>query len=662
MKTESSERRVGLGIDTGGTYTDAVIVDLNMKKVLAKAKARTTHHNLALGIVQSLDNVLEVSDFPPEQIQLVGVSTTLATNSILEGKGGKVGLIGIGWKPESGWRMGAEKEVFISGGHDSQGEEKAPLLMDEVREAAHAMEGVDAVAVSGIFSVYNRSHEEMVREAIKEILHVPVVCGHELTGELGIKERTVTAVLNARLIPLINMFLDDVESSLRKRGIIAPIMVFKGDGTLMSLWNARERPVETILSGPAASAMGGKTLAGVDTCIIIDMGGTSTDIAFLDDGFPRISIEGASVGPWRTRVRAVDMWTAAVGGDSEILVGSGGEISVSPNRVLPLSLTANRYPGFRDKIKESRKLHYLVAQNRKNASVSAREKAILEFLEKTGPSTIEEIRHGTGLILIDRYLNSLTTNGLIVGIGLTPTDLLHVRGDYIEGDVAAATLGVEIASGLANLSRDEFVERAINTVSSRIAEEIIKKIMMDEAGVIPSCTACSYLLDTSTGKRDSDLLKMSVRIERPVVGLGAPAHIWIPMLEDKLGTKVIVPEDHEVGNAVGAVCSQVAETVEVHVIYRDLQFRVITPFCEPLVYDNPSDAIKTAIKMATEYVKDRVKRSGATDIRVKVETDTKRTNRGYSGGSEVSTWVEVRATATGQPAIFRATPRKFRKD
>ncbi|MFP4197927.1 MAG: glutamate mutase L, partial [Methanomassiliicoccales archaeon] len=220
---QSSTRGLGLGIDTGGTYTDAAIVDLKDKRVLAKAKARTTHHDLAIGVAEAADNVMRGSGLRTSDISLVGVSTTLATNSILEGAGGRVGLIGIGWTPEEGWDLGADRSVFISGGHTVKGEESSPLLMDEVLDAVEEMsEGVDAVAISSIFSVYNREHEEKVAEALTESVPLPLVLGHHLTTDLGIRERTVTAVLNARLIPLINLFLDKVESSLRERGMRAP--------------------------------------------------------------------------------------------------------------------------------------------------------------------------------------------------------------------------------------------------------------------------------------------------------------------------------------------------------------------------------------------------------------------------------------------------------
>ena len=651
MLAEKDERIYGLGIDTGGTFTDAAIVDMEEKIILSKAKARTTYHDLSIGIAQVVDNVLDVSGFDSSSIGLVGVSTTLATNSILEGKGGKVGVIGIGWKPDPEWKLGATKQVFISGGHDTRGEEVSPLILDEVLEAVNEMDGLEAVAVSGIFSVYNKSHERMVSENILETLRVPVVMGHQLTTELGIHERTVTAVLNARLIPIINQFLNDVERSMKARGIKSQIMVFKGDGTLMNIRTARERPIETVLSGPAASSMGGRLLAAVDSCIIVDIGGTSTDIAFLEDGFPKVSKEGASVGEWRTRVRAVDMWTAALGGDSEIIAKMDGTVEITKNRVLPLSLAAARYEGLLERMRDTWETRFLVSFPRKDGKITAEERRVLDYLSENGPSTPQDIRDATGILLVDRYVTSLMQKNLVGGIGLTPTDLLHVTGEYTEGVVEAAKIGVESSAHICGKSPSDFVKSTINSFVARISEEIIKKIMMDERAVIPECPGCAFLLDNVTRQTNSNLLKLEARVSRPIVGIGAPAHVWLPMIENRLGTKVIVPQGHEVGNAVGAVCSQVAETVDIVVFERNKRFILVSPFCDPITYNDPSIALRAAMKMAADHVKIKAMRSGARDVRVKVETESKHVRSGFMSGSETTGWIEVRATAMGQPTI-----------
>ncbi|MFP4197572.1 MAG: hydantoinase/oxoprolinase family protein, partial [Methanomassiliicoccales archaeon] len=527
--------KLGLGVDTGGTYTDAAVVDLHTRKVVSRAKSPTTYNDLSIGLRGAIDGALE-GEFDLDDIRLVGVSTTLATNSVLEGKGGKVGLIGIGFKPKEDWFLGEDRSAFISGGHNVSGGEASPLDMDEVAEAVDDVSpGMDAMVVSSLFSVYNQGHENRVKRLIKERIGLPVVAGHELTGELGIMERTVTAVLNARLIPILDTFLDDVTEALEHRGVHAPMMVFKGDGSLMNIFSAKDRPVETILSGPAASSMGGRILAGLEDCIVVDVGGTSTDIAFLDGGFPRIVPEGASIGQWRTRVRAVDMWTAALGGDSEVRTNPHGEMWLSSERVIPLCLAAERYPGLLDRMREQSKARFLVSNTRKRPGLSDSETEVLDFVEGNGPSTLEEVKSGVSVVLVDRYVQSLKHKNMLVGIGLTPTDVLRAMDRYQEGDREASLFGVGVAAHILGKSDEDLMDQVLNRVASTISGEVIKKVLMDEGRALPNCKACGLLLDNITRESSSQLMQLQATFKRKVVGIGAPAHVYLPMVQDRLG-------------------------------------------------------------------------------------------------------------------------------
>ena len=196
---------LSLGIDTGGTFTDAVLFDPD-RGVVAAAKRLTTKHDLALGIGAAIDAVLEQH---PAEIAFVGLSTTLATNAVVEGQGNPACLILIGY-PEAaldraGLReaLGSDPVVAVSGGHRPSGEEQAPLDLDAVRAAIlrHAP-AVTAFAVAGFFAVRNPAHEQAVRDLVRDLTGKPVTCGHELTSGLDAPRRALTALLNARLIPL----------------------------------------------------------------------------------------------------------------------------------------------------------------------------------------------------------------------------------------------------------------------------------------------------------------------------------------------------------------------------------------------------------------------------------------------------------------------------
>jgi len=252
-----------LGIDTGGTFTDAVLFDDAADKdlaVVAKAKARTRHHDLTLGISESLQAVLR----DPSEISMVSLSTTLATNALVEGISARVGLVLLGFSAEDADRSGltdvmnGDPVIHGAGGHDSFG---APLsepdIGDIVRQAQQA--GTQSFAVTGQFAVRNPTHEIAVRDALTAE-GFAVTCSHELTAKLNGPKRALTCVLNARLIGVISNLCDATEAILSAVDINAPLMIVRGDGSLVTAAFARSRPIETILSGPAASLIGASWL------------------------------------------------------------------------------------------------------------------------------------------------------------------------------------------------------------------------------------------------------------------------------------------------------------------------------------------------------------------------------------------------------------------
>ena len=510
---------------------------------------------------------------------------------------------------------------------------------------------VDAVAISGLFSVYNHNHESRVRRMIRERSGLPVICGHELTGELGIQERTVTAVLNARLIPILDTFLDDVQMTMTDNDIHAPIMVFKGDGSLMNVETAKERPVETILSGPAASSMGGRMLTGLEDCIVVDMGGTSTDIAFLDGGFPRIVPEGAHIGQWRTRVRAVDMWTAALGGDSEIVVDRWGELEIRADRVVPLSIAARIHPDFTDRMRETGEIRYLMAYERDPSQLDSKERLLFDYLKKNGPSTYTELKSNLDIVLLDRFVKRLRDKNMVVGIGLTPTDVMHLNGDASSGDILAAEMGVDASRVSMRLSREGFFDHVLNLVVSNLSQEVLRKIMVDDGDVIPDDGPCRYLLENVSGGRESDLLGMRASVKRNIVGIGAPAHIYLPHLEKRLGTDVLVPENHEVGNAVGAVCSPIVETAAAVIFPEDGKYHMFSSFYVPVVYSHIDQAKGAARTLVENHARDKAEKAGARDIQIKVEMDVRKSVGGELVEGEIISRIDVRARAVGQPPL-----------
>lgn len=337
-----------LGIDTGGTYTDGVIVRSDTNLVLCKNKALTTKGDLRIGIencIAGLDKALL------REVSLVCLSTTIATNAIVEGHGCQEGLILIGDVPKG--KIPTERYRVVRGRCDIHGRIIDSVDTEEVDRAIEYFRGqVDALAISGYASVRNPQFEIYVKQRIRERLDVPVACAHELTSSLGFYNRTVTVALNAKLIPLVCDLMDSVGRALKNHGIFAPLMVVKGDGTLMTERQARDKPIETILSGPAASVIGGKFLSGESDAIILDMGGTTTDLSNIVDGRTKIRNDGAKVGKWFTHIKAAEVFTVGIGGNSRISIDSFRNILVGPQRSIALCLAENRYPDLRRELQD----------------------------------------------------------------------------------------------------------------------------------------------------------------------------------------------------------------------------------------------------------------------------------------------------------------------
>ncbi|MBU5305177.1 hydantoinase/oxoprolinase family protein [Eubacterium callanderi] len=336
-----------LGIDTGGTYTDAVLLEQKTKKVLKKAKSPTTRDNLAVGIGKSIRGLCLD---PADTIEKVVLSTTLATNAIVEGEGRPTGLIIIGELPKG--ELPDAHRAQVKGKVNIKGKEVIPLDTAQVIEACAAIAPqVQAFAVSGMMSVRNASQELAVKDIIKKQCALPVVCGHELSSQLGFHDRTVTTVLNASLIPILEDFIRAVEVTLADQSIDAPVYMVKGDGNLASLSFIREKPIESILSGPAASIIGALSLAGCGDGVVVDMGGTTTDSGIVLDNTLTLAPIGARVGDWQTQIDSAQINTCGLGGDTQI-IAVDGHPTLTGRRVLPACR------GGRDGLTPTDLLHY----------------------------------------------------------------------------------------------------------------------------------------------------------------------------------------------------------------------------------------------------------------------------------------------------------------
>lgn len=563
-----------LGIDTGGTYTDGVVFDRAKRELVAKAKSRTTHNDLSKGISRCIE-AIPFDDFG--EIEVVSLSTTLATNAIVEGGGCEVGLLMIGFTLDEEWDVPAAITCVVPGGHTVKGLEREPFDEGATREALEEMRGhVDAVAISGYLSIRNPEHELHAKALVQEVLGLPVVCAHNLTRSLGIRERTTTAVLNAKLMPIIDDLLKAVRLSLEQKHIDAPIMVVRGDGTLIGEAKAKDKPIETLLSGPAASIIGALFLSGVKDGFVLDMGGTTSDVAVTKNGVPRIDEEGAHVGKFLTRVEAAAISTFGLGGDSYIQMDMERNLKVGPQRVIPICVAASEHPYLYHELEKVNipygyLLNYVQVVDcfqitNLDATIvfTDTERKVIDTL-RDGPHSIFEI--SDRLKTMPNLLNfgRLVSAGVLEKISVTPTDLLHACGEISVWDVEASKLAVGLLARRFNKDMDTFLDEAQNKVVDELCYTCIQSLVNYEGGGfdLKEDPGAAYFFDKQLHRAHDVYVNSSIAPAIPLVGIGAPIKAWLPRAAQRIGCRMFIPDNAEVANAIGSAVSRVIESVKI---------------------------------------------------------------------------------------------------
>jgi N-methylhydantoinase A/oxoprolinase/acetone carboxylase beta subunit len=658
-----------LGIDTGGTYTDAVLFSPE-DGVKARAKALTTRHDLSEGIRGAVENVLAETGTDPSSIRLASLSTTLATNALVEGQGGRVGLVMIGFGPEDLERdglktaLGTDPVVFLRGGHDVHGHE-TPLDLTELELQVEALgSSVTAFAVAGYFAVRNPAHELRVRDFLRERTQLPVTCSHELSSKLGGPRRALTTLLNARLVSMIDRLIGSSEDFLKAHGISAPLMVVRGDGALISAAEARLRPIETILSGPAASLVGARFLTGLDNAVVSDIGGTTTDVATLDQGRPRLDDEGAVVGGYRTMVQAVAMRTYGLGGDSEVHVstrGLEGALTLGPRRILPLSLVAHLHGDAVIEVLEQqlKALHpdrydgrFAVRTGlpeRFASGLSSRDEA---FYQRIGdrPVALNQLLTSS---MQKSSLGRLVARGLVHISGVTPSDAMHVLGRQGQWNAKAARLGLELGARLRNglgkpiaASAEEFAEM-IERQMTRQSAEMILQAALSEDGIEGVNPAHSVPVERALSRKPG-VVRFALSLDRPLIGLGASAHVYYPDIAEMLNAQSVIPADAGVANAVGAVAGEISQTVAVTVTSPEEGVFVVSGAGDTETLKDEEQALEIARFRATGTAVRMARSSGADEpaVRLIEEIDAPEIE-----GSRKLVEARFIATASGRPKI-----------
>ncbi len=513
------------------------------------------------------------------RIGLVSMSTTLATNALVEGQASRVALVMIGFEDRDidrdGLRdtLGGDPLIICPGGHDVHGNAQ-PLDLAPLKSSIGRLSGdVTGFAIAAYFAVRNPAHEIAARDLIRKETGLTVTCSHELSARLGGPRRALTTLLNARLVPMIDRLIASTRQFMGKNSISAPLMIVRGDGALIAAEVAATRPIETILSGPAASLVGACHLTGMANAVVSDIGGTTTDVAILEDGHPRIDPDGAIVGGHRTMVEAVAMRTSGLGGDSEVRLEEGAldpKLILGPRRLVPLSLAAANFgdcvcdalegqlraanPGRLDGLLVVRTG---VPDRHARGLTPSEEKLFAAIGGK--PQAASRVLSST---LQSATLSKLVARGLVHVIGFTPSDAAHVLDHQKTWDRRAAELGALLFArrrnghGMAIAGgAEEISTRVLQALTRRSGELILETAFCEDGldgGAMLESPLVAKMLDGRQG-----LVRMSFGLDRPVIGLGASAPLHYAGLPALTGCECIIPADADVANALGAVAGQV---------------------------------------------------------------------------------------------------------
>lgn len=678
--------KIGIGIDTGGTCTDGVIYDMEEKKILAAAKTPTTKEDLSLGIGKVLDLL------PGELLQKaegIALSTTLATNACVENKGGRGKLIFLGARrgtiEELGGNYGLKADdtlIFIDCKETLQGEILEEPDWEETKgRLKEALRDCQAVGIVELFAEGTGAALEKKTREIVEELGIPAVCGYELFQEKNVIGRGAGALLNARLIFVIAEFLKAVKTALKERKMDIPLVIVRSDGSLMSEELSVKRPVETLLCGPVASVMGAAELHQVRDGVVIDMGGTTTDISLIRNGAPVRASGGITVGDWKIYVKGMYVDTFGLGGDTEVLLDQEGALSLGSRRIMPICMAGARFPQLRALLHQERQQKGKKNSWRKHIYVGLKEigenKAYTAYERRIGaafyqnPMNLAQLEEKFRITLVPHNLNRLVDEGVVIRCGITPTDAMHVLGDYNGYDTQASRDALAVMGELLELSEEALARLIYRKVEQRLYCNIGRILLWDKypklrkEGLNPGLEyLVEQIYEAAVKEREeadlgeagrtyvspgSDRSFMECRLycEVPLIGVGGPIGVFLGEVAKLLHTRALIGAYSNVANALGAVVGnvEVCVTMEILPNPEGNNFRV-TGGGESFFEEELEAARERAAETAKELARAEALRRGAAEEKLAFRLESVPVEATTSYGSNLFIMERVSAYAS----------------
>ncbi|MGN1014976.1 MAG: hydantoinase/oxoprolinase family protein [Butyricicoccus sp.] len=654
---------IGLGIDTGGTCTDAVIYDMDAGTVLSVGKTLTTKERLETGIERAI-RMLDAEQL--KRAEFVSLSTTLATNACVEQRGGRVKLLFIGVKPhivqqvyrEYGFDS-MEDIRFISGVPEGGYCKAVPPDWDALDEMMDEFREAEAIGIVQYFPEWNNgAFEKEAKARLEQRYSVPIVCGSELFSDTNAVRRGAGTYLNIRLIPIIHRFLKAVSNVLQSLQLDIPIFVVRSDGTLMNRDFTRRHPVETLLCGPAASALGGAWMADEKNALIVDIGGTTTDIAVLRDGTALSVPDGIKINGWKTFVKGMYVDTFGLGGDSAVQFDESG-VYLEDYRVIPIAMIAAQYPELVGKLRERMQWTggkmpvyegFVLQQGLQEQRTYTPEQIALCRVLQERPLMWDEVGDICGKYNVEHCVRPLEQDNSILRFGLTPTDMMHLKGDYCAYHTEAARAAVQCMANNSGLDARDIPDLVYNAFWHKLYKNIVRVLLQLEYPQYKEGVPDEVLrlAERSYDTTNSTYLRPSFSSPFAIVGVGGPAGIFLPEMERRLGMRVFIPDNFRVANAVGTLAGRISVTrsseirycsednVEGYRVFLNGQKRVIEGF------DDAVRAVSDSLRAITAEVAQR--RGAQKNI---VFTEHVRNYSSSAGAGALVLGAEISVTAYG---------------
>ena len=536
---------------------------------------------------------------------------------------------------------------------------------DALRANAKAwFHDVEAAAVCEIYGVRNGGVlEQKAAEILTEETGLPVMCASVLFSGLSSLERAASALLNAGLLPVTNHFLNAVKDAFHQRGITADLMIVRSDSSLMSCEYSAKHAVETLLSGPAASALGGCALTGADYAVAVDIGGTTTDIALVDNYTPVLSDEGIRVGGWRTLVKGLFASSFALGGDS-VIRWTLEDMTLGPDRVIPLCVLGARYPFLENILRQqiesvpahTQPLHEfltLACADWRDLPLGGRERTLCAALEEHPLS----VQQASDLLHIECYaLNTHTLEklGVILRAGLTPTDIMHALGDFVQYNRTFSILGLRFAAASLGISPETLCEKVYERMQREVFFGVSRMLLEYSSpyyrrhGIDSGVQELLRMQWDARKTGGNTLLQYLFRSPAKLIGIGGPTHLFLPAVAQALGAECIIPDSAATANAVGAVTGKISVTgtaeIRPHGQSADnnieCDYEVLCTMQEPRYFSEEQDAIDWATEVLSQWTTARVREQGATG-EISVQSDSQPI---IAGAIKLCTRVIVTAT------------------